>query len=96
MSPDRTIQSIRDELKALETYCTSQIGLVQRQLTEERKACIRRYEEIKALIAKLVLDDIEHKRLDVKYRKESTALGEKHTKILHKILERVGCRIDGE
>ena len=96
MSPDRSIQNLRGELKALELYCTGQISMMQGQLDAERKACLKRHQEIRDLIAKLAVDAIEQKRLDEKYRKESTSLGQKHTKILHKILERVGCKFDGE
>ena len=90
MSPNVPIEKLRAELKDLEKYCTSQLSLMQGQLVAERKACMKRHDEIKELIAKLVQDQIEQKRLDSDYRKESAALGRKHTRILDKILERVG------
>ena len=91
MSPNTPIDKLRAELKSLEKYCTSQLSLMQGQLDEERRACMRRHDEIKALIQKLVQDSIEQKRLDAEYRKASGALGQKHSKILIKLLERVGC-----
>jgi hypothetical protein len=95
MSPDTTIARFREELKALERYCTEQVSLVQRQIDAERKACVKRHDEIRALIARLVQDNVEQKRLDKEYRIASAALGAKHTKILHRILAHVGCG-DGE
>lgn len=96
MAPDTAITAMRAEVASLRRYCTDQVSGMQKQMTAEREACIRRNEEVKTLIGRLIQDSIEQRKLDQEYRKASAALGQKHTKILDKILARVGCGADDE